>query len=130
MIRQGPARPLTAAQWERFDTCHICAARPGRACLNLKAEGELLTRAHPERVLAVDRDGAGVMVLSRREHVTSSRPGTTHGAYAHHASIGGVTVCGDALVAEKTAQPITALYPAQRCQRASCKRLWTFEELR
>ena len=120
-------KPATL-DWARFAACHICDAKAGLPCVNMSDPAGDIVRQHPERLLAVERDGAGVMLLARREHVTSSRPGTTHGAHAHHAVVAGVTVCGAALVAEDTWSPLPRLSNRERCQRPACKRLWREEE--
>lgn len=119
-------RPATLPDLSRFAYCHLCTAAPGAPCFNLRTEeaGEVLDFPHPERILAVERDEAGVMVLGRREHVTSSRPGTTHGAYAHHAIIHGTAVCSGALIAEDTHALLPRLSNRERCQRPACKRIW------
>lgn len=122
----------TAEEWRRFDSCHICGSGRGRPCRNMKldAGGADRHRPHTERFVVIDRNGAGVMILGRREHVTDSRPGTTHAAHAHHASSGGVAVCSGALIAEGTWAPLDELTVRQRCQRPACRRLWRAEAYR
>jgi hypothetical protein len=87
-------------------------------------------RPHPERVVVLDRDGAGEMILARREHVTWSRPGTTHGAHAHHASHNGTAVCSGALLDRTTFRRLDNLSLPERCQRPGCRRAWLAEALR
>jgi hypothetical protein len=75
------------------------------------------------------RNGDGVLVLARRMHVTYSKPGTTHGAYAHHVVIGGVTACSGVLVADETFYPLANLSLRERCQRRACKARWSIEPM-
>lgn len=124
------ARPTAPADYRRYAACHICSVTAGQPCRNLlpRLAGQPMSRPHPERPVAVDRDGHGVMILGRREHVTSSRPGTTHGAYAHHAAFHAMAVCSGVLLAEDTFFPLPQLSNGERCQRPACRRLWRNEE--
>lgn len=121
-------------EWARYDDCHICQAKPRQPCRNLhpRVGVEVVERHRPhnERRLLVDRDLAGRMVLGRREHVTASRPGTTHGAHAHHASINGAAVCSGALLDTSTFRSLERLTIPERCQRNVCRKVWLEEELR
>jgi hypothetical protein len=66
-------------------------------------------------------------LLARRMHVTYSKPGTTHGAHAHHIVVDGVTACSGVLVADETWAPLSVLQPAERCQRLACRNRWERE---
>lgn len=77
----------------------------------------------------IARNSGGALLLARREHVTWSKPGTTHGAYAHHVSIDGASACSGALLADGTFEVWSALLPGQRCQRTACRNRWMAEEI-
>lgn len=130
-LHQGPPRPAAVADWKRYAACHLCSALAGRPCtnMNLGYLGDVLDRPHSERLLAVDRTPEGLMLLGRRDHsaTSQSRPGTTHGAHAHHVAIDGVSVCGGALLADDTHRPLPRLSRRELCQRFACKRLWREE---
>jgi hypothetical protein len=119
-----PVRRRPRVDWRRFERCTLCGAVRGAAC------GGGNVQPHNVRLLVVDRNTAGQMLLGRREHVTWSRPGTTHGAHAHHAMIGGLSVCSGALIADETIMPLYLLGDAERCQREPCRRLWRAEDER
>lgn len=72
------------------------------------------------RVIA--RDEHGELLLARREHVTPSRAGTTHGAWAHHVIRDGVSACAGALLLDGV--PLSLLGPRQLCHRAACRNVW------
>lgn len=136
MRRTSTPTPTSTSpeEWERFDACHICLTAAGQPCRNLHQRcGDSVVerhRPHHERRMRVDRNPAGVMILARREHVTASRPGTTHGAYAHHASIGGTAVCSGALLDTSTFRSLDRLSVPERCSRNACRKVWLEEELR
>lgn len=114
------ATPRVSPDWSRFAACHICDVAATEPCRNR-------VRQHPERVLLVDRDPAGVMLLGRGEDVAWSREGVTRGA--HHAAVAGVAVCNAAAIAAGTSVPLPELALLERCQRGACKRLWSYEEV-
>lgn len=76
-----------------------------------------------------DRTAWGELLMGRRLHVTDSRPGTTHGAYAHHVSVDrGLSACSGVLLdTDGSTFPLSALAADQRCRRQPCYRLWNAE---
>jgi hypothetical protein len=119
----------TDAEWARLDDCRTCGVGRGVRCRNkLPGATAERVRPHPVRLPVPDRDADGNMLLGRREHLGTSRPGTTHGAHAHHVSVGETAACSGALLAEETTSVLTRLTHRERCQRPPCKRLWRAEE--
>lgn len=118
----------SAHEWAQYGPCHICAVPAGVPCRNkLEWSGSPERhRPHPERLVAGDRDGDGVLVLGRPEPGAAPRPGGKVPAW--HALTGGVTVCAAAPVPPGQRRALTEVETVQRCKRQSCRRVWRAAE--
>lgn len=114
----------TDAEWARLDACHICDVAAGSPCRNkLPGRDQPRVRPHPERMLVVNRNPHGIMIMGRR----ARRP-RTDADHAYHVGVGGVAACSQEPLAADTMTALPALVPGQRCRRPGCRRQWRAEE--
>lgn len=124
-MKYGATRTVAApVRWDRFDRCHICLAGVGVPCRSLDpgAGGAVTVRPHPERLPVVDR-AEGELILGRPD------PRTPY-ARVFHAAVRGEAVCSGVRIADDTWARLSRLSRRERCQRASCKRIWRAEQWR